>query len=81
MAAARDPGLTLTWRLATLGFDVVAVVAGIAALARWSPSAWILVTALGAMVAIHVGVGAIAYRRTMRRPWPAVRPLADDDDW
>jgi hypothetical protein len=79
--AAREPGLTLVWSLATLGFDVVAGFAAIAALASWDPSAWILVTALGALIAVHVGVGAIAYRRTMRRPWPAVSPLPDDDDW
>jgi hypothetical protein len=78
---ARESGLHLVWSLATIGFDVVAGVAAIAALASWDPSAWILVTALGALIAIHVAVGAIAYRRTMRCPWPAVQPVPDDDDW
>ena len=26
-------------------------------------------------------VGLTEYRRTMRRPWPKVPPLDDDDDW
>jgi hypothetical protein len=29
----------------------------------------------------HLVVGLVEYRRTMRRPWPQVPPLADDDDW
>jgi len=36
--------------------------------------------AAGALVAAQVTIALVHYRRTMRRPWPAVEPLRDDDD-
>jgi hypothetical protein len=29
----------------------------------------------------HLVSAVIVYRETMRREWPKVEPLADDDDW
>jgi hypothetical protein len=46
----------------------------------WRIGAIIAVAALAASVLLHVVNGAIEYRRVMRRPWPAVDPLRDDDD-
>jgi hypothetical protein len=46
----------------------------------WRPGAIIAVAALAATVLIHVVNGVIEYRRVMRRPWPEVDPLRDDDD-
>jgi hypothetical protein len=31
-------------------------------------------------VGTHVVMGIVHYRRTMRRPWPRVPPIEDDDD-
>jgi hypothetical protein len=36
--------------------------------------------ALCASLTLHVMNGLIEYRRVMRRPWPRVEPLDDDDD-
>jgi hypothetical protein len=67
------------WRsLGTTGTG--AILAGsVAALLGWRPSAWILVGVVALIVAGHIAIAAIAYRRIMRRPWPRVEPLADDD--
>jgi hypothetical protein len=31
-------------------------------------------------VGMHLVRGVVHYRRTMRRPWPRVPPIEDDDD-
>lgn len=41
----------------------------------------VLLAGLGAMLLGHLLVGVAGYRRVMRRPWPPVEPLPDDDDW
>jgi hypothetical protein len=57
------------------------VVAAYGALLEWKPAAYMLVAALTVLVLANLGVGVLAYRGVMSRPWPAVRPLGDDDDW
>jgi hypothetical protein len=47
----------------------------------WRPGAFIMLAAVCCILTGHLLVGVIAYRRTMRRPWPKVPPLEDDDDW
>jgi hypothetical protein len=47
----------------------------------WRPSAYLLVATLTVSVVANLTVGVLAYRATMNRPWPQVRPLPDDDDW
>jgi hypothetical protein len=32
------------------------------------------------LFATRLGVGIVSYRQTMRRPWPKVPPVEDDDD-
>ena len=71
--------LTRLWRLAAQLFGAVMAAAACAALAGWRPAAWILPSALAALLATHLGVSAVAYRRTMRREWPKVAPVPDDD--
>jgi hypothetical protein len=36
---------------------------------------------LAGVVGLHLLVGVRGYRRVMRRPWPKVKPIEDDDDW
>ena len=57
------------------------VVGTVGAASGWRPSAWILVGAVAAVVAGHVAVAAVAYRRALRRTWPQVAPRADENDW
>jgi hypothetical protein len=33
------------------------------------------------MFGTRLVVGVIEYRRTMRRPWPRVPPIEEDDEW
>jgi Na+/melibiose symporter-like transporter len=56
------------------------VIGAFAALAGWSPAAWILVAVVAAAVVGHLVVAILRYRKIMRRPWPKVEPLPDDDD-
>jgi hypothetical protein len=44
------------------------------------PAAYAAVGAFAAVFTLHLLAGVIEYWRTMRRPWPKVAPLADDDD-
>jgi hypothetical protein len=44
------------------------------------PAAFIAIVAFAAVLAMHVLLAVVEYRRTMRRPWPNVPPLLDDDD-
>jgi hypothetical protein len=48
---------------------------------EWRPGAYLMVAALTFSVVANLAVGVLAYRATMNRPWPKVRPLTDDDDW
>jgi hypothetical protein len=43
-------------------------------------AAYVALGAFVATVALHLVVAVVAYRRIMRREWPKVEPL-EDDDW
>jgi hypothetical protein len=76
-----DAGLWRAWSLLDSLVTVALIGGSLIALAAHSrTAAWILVAALGASVVGHVVIGALAYRRTMRREWPRVEPLPFDDD-
>jgi hypothetical protein len=76
-----DRTLGVLWR-STMGVTALAVLAGcLFALGNSRAGAWVAVTALVVGVPANLALSAVKYRRTMRRPWPAVQPLADDDDW
>lgn len=47
----------------------------------WRPGAYFMITALLGYIATHLLMGITEYRRTMRRPWPRVPPIDDDDEW
>jgi hypothetical protein len=47
----------------------------------WRPSAYFMITALLGYIVMHLLMGITEYRRVMRRPWPQVPPIDDDDDW
>ena len=47
----------------------------------WRPGAYLLLAALLCILLGHLVTGLTEYRRVMRRPWPKVTPLNDDDDW
>jgi hypothetical protein len=75
----RSDRLDALWQvLGTLVTGAI-VVGAFAAVAGWGPAGWILVAVVAASVAGHITIAAIRYRRTMRRPWPKVEPISDDD--
>lgn len=41
---------------------------------------WIVLAVVLALVVGHIMSTYLRYRRTMRREWPKVAPLTDDDD-
>jgi hypothetical protein len=43
-------------------------------------AAVIAIASFTVVLLMHLAAGVFEYRRTMRRPWPAVRPLTDDED-
>ena len=47
----------------------------------WMPGVFLALGAVVALFAIHLVAGIVGYRRIMRRSWPQVPPLEDDDDW
>jgi len=58
-----------------------AMVAGLYGGFFWHPAAFIALGGLIGRLVMHHVIGIVAYRRSMRRPWPHVAPLNDDDDW
>ena len=44
-------------------------------------AAFVVVGALVATLTVHITVALLTYRHVMRREWPKVEPLDDDDDW
>jgi hypothetical protein len=72
-------------RLAQLGYLLLflllygSVAAGFLLESR--AAAFVALTALAATLAVHLVISIVAYRRTMRREWPRVEPITDDDDW
>ncbi len=71
MIAAR---LSLVWLL-------LLIVGGYGAVLGWRAGAFLMLAAVCAMITGHLVIGFSEYRRIMRRPWPSVRPLDDEDEW
>lgn len=44
-------------------------------------AAFLMLAGAIGMFGTRLVVGVIEYRRTMRRPWPSVPPLEDEDEW
>jgi hypothetical protein len=43
--------------------------------------AYVLLAGLAVQLGCDLGLGVLSYRSTIRRPWPKVAPIVDDDDW
>jgi len=43
------------------------------------PGVFLLLAGVSARIGSHLFLGILGYRRTMRRPWPHVTPLGEDD--
>ena len=68
------------WSLARQGLVALLVVGALLALVDGTLGATLIGIALGSLVLAQVTISLRHYRRVMARPWPAVAPLADDDD-
>ena len=44
-------------------------------------AAYVALAGFIATLTVHVIVAVVYYRQVMRREWPKVEPLEDDDDW
>lgn len=61
---------------------VILIYGGVAAI-PFRPYAGVALIMVGLIgyVGTHLVVGVVHYRQVMRRPWPLVPPIEDDDDW
>jgi hypothetical protein len=60
---------------------VLLVGGGYAAVLGWRGGAFLMLAAVCGTISGHLLIGVSEYRRIMRRPWPDVAPLDDEDDW
>jgi len=59
----------------------VLIVGAVAAVLDSTPGAYLLIVGLMARLGLDFSVSVHRYNEVMRRPWPSVAPLADEDDW
>ena len=57
------------------------MIGGMYASLAWRPAAFVMLAGAVGQLLLHQAVGFVVYRRVMRRPWPTVEPLENDDDW
>jgi len=69
------------WRQIDVAFTALLLIGVFVALGGSRTGAWLLLAALAGLVAGHLAISVVSYRRTMSRPWPAVQPLHDDPLW
>jgi len=69
------------WRQLDVAFAALLLVGAFVAAGGWRTGAWLLLGAMVGLVASHLTISVVSYRRTMRRPWPQVEPLRDDPVW
>jgi O-antigen/teichoic acid export membrane protein len=72
--------IDLIWNLARRALVTMTVVGALIAFVDADVGAAVIAASLGSLVAAQVTIALVHYRRTMRRPWPTVEPIADDDD-
>jgi hypothetical protein len=66
--------LALVWLL-------LMTVGGYSAALGWRPGGFMMLGGVCGNITGHLLVGFTEYPRAMRRPWPAVSPLEDEDEW
>jgi O-antigen/teichoic acid export membrane protein len=69
------------WNVSRQALGMLVIAGVVLAFFDAGAGAVIVGVAAGALVATQVTIALVHYRRTMRRDWPAVEPLPDDDDW
>jgi hypothetical protein len=77
---AELPALDLfLWRLKNVWLGLLVVGAYIAVAGPSRTGGFLMLGAVVGQITTDLIVGVRGYRRVMRRPWPAVKPLSDDD--
>jgi hypothetical protein len=74
-----ERALDAVWRAALVATGGALGLTAALALAGWRFAAWLMVAAAVVGVVTNVALSVAKYRRTMRRAWPAVAPVPDDD--
>jgi hypothetical protein len=77
---ATRTSLDRLWSTGGLVLQAVLLLGVLLAVSEERGGAWLLLAAVTGLVALHLAISVVAYRRVMRRPWPAVAPLSDDWD-
>ena len=67
------------WSATAVLLQAVLLLGILLAVAEERVGAWLLLAAVVGLVAMHLALSLVAYRRIMRRPWPQVEPQRDDD--
>jgi hypothetical protein len=73
------PLLYRLWALADRAFLPLLLVGGGGAALGWRGGGYILLAAVFGRIGAHLLVSSVQYRRVMRRRWPPVAPLQDDE--
>jgi O-antigen/teichoic acid export membrane protein len=69
------------WNVTRQALIALVVIGVVIAFFNGAVGAAVIAVAAGVLVAAQVTISLVHYRRVMRRPWPAVEPRPDDDDW
>jgi hypothetical protein len=76
---ASSPPLERLWSASGILLQAALLLGILLAVAEKRVGAWLLLAAVVGLVAAHLAISLVAYRQIMRRPWPQVEPLSDDD--
>ena len=67
------------WRMIDGVAGMLVLAGAVGAALDWRGGAFLAVAGILAAVVGHVAIGVADYRDTMRRRWPRVPPVVDDD--
>ena len=69
------------FRAVYLGFALVIFVGIASFLVAPRAGVFLLLAGVIGGAGMRLAFGVVNYRRTMRRPWPSVPPIDDEDEW
>ena len=79
MSRVDPPPFNVAWHAVSIASALLVVTGTVGVLIGARSWAWAIVIGFGAGSASSIGLALVEYRRTMRRQWPRVAALTDDD--